>query len=77
MIQAYWTGTVSSHEKNALLNDIAPAVNYGYDPDRDIFVCPHCGGVGLFPSGNGGILHKRGCVVGIIKRYTMAERGAK
>jgi len=62
----YWT--VSASEKNTVINVVAPPKSYSYDPDSDMFMCSHCHGTGLFPDGNGGIMHEAGCLASLIHR---------
>jgi len=62
----YWT--VSASGKNTIISVVAPTKSYSYDPDSDMFVCSHCHGTGLFPDGNGGILHEAGCLASLIHR---------
>lgn len=67
--QQYWT--LPTHEKNTVIQTIAPLKYYAFDPDMDTFTCSCCGGVGLFPDGNGGIMHEVGCLSSLVRRLGM------
>jgi len=69
-VKQYWILPI--HEKTTIIQAVAPPKSYSFDPESDFFTCSYCGGTGLFPDGNGGIMHEVGCLASLSQRLGVA-----